>query len=118
MYSRAQAIADGVLIDVSRLAREAGFRFPVAMTQAVWESCVRVPAGCPGQDETGRLWDVLNVLRWSIAATPTRRGDGEIEFTVSVRQSAEAVIDQDLRALCHPGDDSEPVITILLPNED
>ena len=28
-YTRAQAIADGVLIDVSKLAREASFRYPV-----------------------------------------------------------------------------------------
>jgi hypothetical protein len=28
-YTRAQAIADGVLVDVSELAREAGFRFPL-----------------------------------------------------------------------------------------
>ena len=29
-YSRAQALADGVLIDVSDTAREAGFRWPVS----------------------------------------------------------------------------------------
>jgi len=34
-YSREQAIADGVLIDVSELAREAGFRILVAVTAAV-----------------------------------------------------------------------------------
>jgi hypothetical protein len=33
-YSRAQAIADGVLIDVSATAREAGIRCPVALTRA------------------------------------------------------------------------------------
>jgi len=30
-YTRAQAIEDGVLIDVSEMAREAGFRWPVAV---------------------------------------------------------------------------------------
>jgi hypothetical protein len=42
-YSRAEAIADGLLIDVSATAREAGIRYPVALTQAVWERCVAVP---------------------------------------------------------------------------
>jgi hypothetical protein len=33
-YSRRQAIADGVLIDVTPTAREAGIKFPVALTAA------------------------------------------------------------------------------------
>ena len=33
-YTRAEAIADGVLIDVSAVAREAGIRYPVALTAA------------------------------------------------------------------------------------
>jgi hypothetical protein len=44
-YSRADAIRDGVLIDVSEMAREAGGRLPVALTQAGWERCVAVPPG-------------------------------------------------------------------------
>ncbi len=58
-YTRADAIRDGVLIDVSAVAREAGIRYPVALTRAVWERCVAVPPGVLCQDETGRLWDVL-----------------------------------------------------------
>ena len=54
-YTRQQAIEDGVLIDVSNLAKEAGFRFPVAFTRAVWSYNVEVPEGVTGQDETGRL---------------------------------------------------------------
>ena len=59
-YSRAQAIEDGVLVDVSETAREAGIRFPLALTRAVWESCVEVPRNrkgqpVPCQDEPGRL---------------------------------------------------------------
>ena len=36
-YSRAQALEEGVLVDVSVLAREAGIKFPVAVTRAVWQ---------------------------------------------------------------------------------
>ena len=35
-YTRAQAIADGSLVDVSDTAREAGLRLPTALTRAVW----------------------------------------------------------------------------------
>ena len=36
-YTRAQAIADGILVDVSETAREAGFNIPVALTRTVWD---------------------------------------------------------------------------------
>jgi len=39
-YSRAQALEDGVLIDAGAMAREAGLRWPVALTAAVSEDCV------------------------------------------------------------------------------
>jgi len=42
-YTRAQAIEDGVLVDVTPTARECGFRLPVAVTQGVWCDCVAVP---------------------------------------------------------------------------
>ena len=35
-YTRAQALADGVLVDITLWAREAGFTIPVAVTAAVW----------------------------------------------------------------------------------
>jgi hypothetical protein len=58
-YTRADALRDGVLVDVSATAREAGLRHPVALTRAAWERCVTVPPGVLCQDEAGRLWDVL-----------------------------------------------------------
>ena len=58
-YTRAQAIEDGVLIDVSAVACEAGIAYPVALTSAAWGRCVAVPPGVECQDEAGRLWDVL-----------------------------------------------------------
>jgi hypothetical protein len=42
-YSRAEASADDVLVDVSTTARDEGIRFPVALTGAVWERRVTVP---------------------------------------------------------------------------
>ena len=81
-YSRADALRDGVLIDVSETAREAGIRWPVALTQAAWERCVTVPRGVACQDEAGRLWDVV----WMLACAIRRAGSGpEVRFGVHVR---------------------------------
>jgi hypothetical protein len=65
-YSRADALCDGVLIDASRAAREAGFHYPVALTAAAWAKCVAVSPGVVCQDDAGRLWDVLTMLRFAI----------------------------------------------------
>ena len=68
-YSRKQAIDDGVLVDVSEMAREAGFKFPTALTRAVWNEYVSVPDDVSCQDEKGRLWDILCMLRFRIRLT-------------------------------------------------
>ena len=67
IYTRAQAIEDGVLVNVSVAACEAGFKFPVAVTRTVWDGYI-VPDSRARyyQDEMGRLWDILNVLRFYV----------------------------------------------------
>jgi hypothetical protein len=116
-YTRAQAIEDGVLIDVSTVAREAGITYPVALTSAAWGRCVAVPPGVECQDEAGRLWDVLFLLRLAIG-----RSDGgpEVRFAVHVRNdNTERTPPQvRLKAICGPGDRGEPVITVTLPDKD
>lgn len=114
-YSRAQAIEDGVLVDVSTVAREAGIRFPVAMTRTVWAKYVEVPEGVKCQDESGRLWDIL----WMFRAR-ARRGGDRLLFRLHVRNDNREMIPPlvTLKAVCGPGDTPEPVITIMLPEED
>ena len=58
-YTRAQAVADGVQVDVTKTAQEAGIKFPMFLTRAVFDAYVAVPEGVTGQDEAGRLWDVI-----------------------------------------------------------
>lgn len=116
-YSRADAIADGVLVDVSVMAKEAGIKYPTAVTQAVFERYVRVPEGLADQDEAGRLWDLLWMLR--VAIQQAASNTDSLHFTLAVKQFESAgPVPTSLKALCHPGDEGEPVITILLPDED
>ncbi len=117
-YSRRQALEDGVLVDVSEMAREAGFRYPVAVTRAVWDGVVTPDAESRalGQSEAGRLWDVLTVLRVAI-----RRSKGlaqTLEFQVIVIQHGADRRIVTLKAVCGPADDGSPCITVMLPAED
>jgi hypothetical protein len=84
-YTRKQALADGVQVDVSKLAAEAGFRIPVFLTETVHREYVQVPEGITCQDETGRLWDILWMLRNAIGK---KRSDArQILFQLYVRNS-------------------------------
>jgi hypothetical protein len=97
-------------------AREAGIRWPVAQTAAVWAKCVAVPAGVVCQNEAGRLWDIVWMLRLAIG-----RGAGqEVRFGVHVRNDNRERTPPRVRlkAVCGPGDDGGPVVTVMLPDED
>ncbi len=115
-YTRAEAIADGVLIDVSGVAREVGIRYPVALTAAAWARCVAVPPGVPCQDEAGRLWDVV----WLLACAARRGGGPEVRFGVHVRNDNRERTPPlvRLKAGCGPGDQGGRVVTVMLPDED
>lgn len=113
-YSRAQAIDDGSLVDVSTTAKEAGITYPVAMARTVWTKYVEVPKGVQGQDEAGRLWDIL----WMFRIAARRESGAEILFSLLVRNNNKRPEPVDLKAICGPGDDAAPVITIMLPDED
>jgi hypothetical protein len=114
-YSRGEAIEDGVLVDVTQTAREAGFRIPVALTRAVWERYVAVPPKVIAQDEPGRLWDIL----WIASLTARRnRTASEFFFSVYVRNDNRQPRPRRLKCAVGPGDEGEAVVTILLPEED
>jgi hypothetical protein len=114
--TRAQAIADGVLVDVTATAKEAGIGYPVALTRTVWQRCVAVPPGVAGQDEAGRLRDLVWLLRCAICGTDATR---EVRFGVHVRNDNRKRTPPlvRLKAMCGPGDDGEPVVTVMLPDE-
>jgi hypothetical protein len=117
-YSRAQAIEDGTLVDVTETAREAGFRWPVAMTRAAWASYVEVPAGVRLQDEAGRLWDVVMMAHFGIKRS--RTGGTRLLFQLHVRNDNRNRTPplRTLVLVTGPGDEGEPVITICMPEED
>lgn len=115
-YSRAQAIEDGVLVDVTETAKEAGFKYPVVLTRAVWDAYVTVPPKVRLQDERGRLWDIVSMLRFGMRLKPD--SGPSLLFKVYVRNTNGAPKPVILKAICGPGDTPEPVITVMLTTED
>ncbi len=122
-YTRAQAIADGVLVEAGSLIKENVFNWPVALTSAAWDDCVAWSDDDSEkqvyQDQSGRLWDVLYMAACEIRNS---NGSGEQMLFQLYRvprdgkaMEAELVT---LKLIVGPGDQGEPVITIMLPNED
>lgn len=117
-YTRKQAIADGVQVDVSSTAKEAGIRFPVFITRTVFDAYVTVPPNVSGQDEAGRLWDVVWMLRFAIRKAA--QGQDRLPFALYVRNDNRAPRLVKLVAMCGPldMDDPQPAITVMMPDED
>ncbi|CAL8472418.1 DUF6573 family protein [Caballeronia sp. S22] len=122
VYTRAQAIADGVLVDVSQTAQEAGFRPPVALTASAWADCVAWndadSSRQTAQDEAGRLWDVIWMA--SLAARRARESQRVAFQVYRVPRGGRGIGPRPtkLHMCIGPGNDTAPVITILMPNED
>ncbi len=118
-YSRAQALDDGMLVDVSERARRVGILYPVALTHAVYETIKTTEFDEEmGQSFEGRLADLLLMFR-----TVAKQVSGDtllFSIRVQARRSDGKVItsSHQFKALCGPGDSFDPVITIMLPGED
>ncbi len=122
-YTRTQAIEEGVLVDVSTTGQQAGFCWSVAMTSAAWESCVAwtdedsLRQIC--QDVPGRRWDVLYMAAHAIQTTNDRVDRILYRFYRVPRdgrsKTAQLVT---LKLTVGPDDRGEPVVTIMLPDED
>ena len=109
-YTRAEALADGVLMDVSERAKRAGIRYPTACTAGVWSLIDCLPAS-----ETDTLAGIVRdirldqVLAAMLSAIRRARGTDRVEFSA---------LGAALWAQCGPGDTAAPCITIMREGED
>jgi hypothetical protein len=117
-YTRAQAVADGVQVEVTKTAQEAGIKFPMFLTRAVYDAYVTVPPDVTAQDEAGRLWDVVWMTRFAIMRSHGHTD--RLPVALYVRNDNRAAKLVKLIATCGPLDidDPSPAITVMLPDED
>ena len=113
VYTRAQAIEDGVLVDLTEWASSTrgfigGFTCPVAVTAAVWADIERKPRM---QDVRGRAHDLL-----FMASLAARRGSDRTLFTMLMQVGRTRK--QTYKLMAGPGDNAELVMTIMKPDED
>ncbi|MFK4298128.1 nitrogen fixation-related uncharacterized protein [Arthrobacter sp. GAS37] len=120
VYLRGEAIADGVLRDVTEQAGREGYTSPVAVTAAAWHEAIAwdVENG-QWQDESGRLVDVLVMAKRAIRTNRERVNRlGFIVCRVRNVTGAEEPEELSLVVSASSGDDGECVLTIMLDSED
>ncbi len=111
---RALELLRGVLVDVSEMAREAGFTFPVAVTRALWKDINAIPDAYDYEDVKGRLWDVLHL---AIIAIKQHTNDSlELRYNLVLHVGDTSIY--PVKLICGPGADFEPVITLSNPDKD
>jgi len=111
-YTRADAIAEGVLVDISAnfpITRRL-YKFPVAFTASVWTII----------ESTGNenlIGEVIAVLVASQRNQIKELDESTMLFQV-ILENAAPTERLTLKIMCHGGDEGEPVLTVMLPNED
>ena len=117
-YSRSQAVADGVQVDVTKTAQEAGIKFPMFLTRAVFDNYVAVPPDVSGQDEAGRLWDLIWMARFAILRSHGHTD--RLPVALYVRNDNHRAKLVKLIATCSALDidDPQPALTLMMTDED
>lgn len=116
-YTRSDAINDGVLVDLSSNFPEESrlYRYPVACTAAVWslvEQSVANRKFC--NSLAGVVWDILYMSQRGVIARP----DGQTAIFAVIITGTGRRRQHTLKAMCHAGDDMDPVVTVMLQHEE
>ncbi len=117
-YTRAQAIEDGILVDLGQDKMlevcQQHYKHPIACTAAVWGIMERAVANKRhGNSFAGVLHDMLWMSRTYKRVVDESTVIFRVKITGAGRQSV-----YDFKLVIAPGDNAEPVITIMLPDED
>ena len=116
-YSRAQAIEDGVLIDVTKQAKDIGIRIPAALTAGVWTEAIAAPIEtelASEISEESRVKELLEMAMMELETSPSKC----VRFVYHVMMTLDHSKRLEFRVVVGPGDDGREVLTVMLPQED
>ena len=79
--------AAGELIDVTRDAKAAGFRWPLAVSAELWQHVQTIPRGAPRSETVAARWQHVFLLAGTAAAQIIRENSSELQINVVLRTS-------------------------------
>ena len=114
-YTRADAIADGQLVEIDRsVLQEAGVCLPAVLSAPLLAALEpTLEDEKRGQSLQGRLWDMLMVFRAGAKNSEANR----LEFAL-VLATEEGFVQQQVVAVCGPDDEGNPCLTFMTPGCD
>lgn len=115
-YSRARALKNGELMDVTREAKEVGIDYPMAITSAVWRWISR--EADPGKEIAAmRFFILMNIAASNVRGLSLSSNDNERRFEVAWELPDGVLEVARFKVVCGSGDNSEMVVTILLDTD-
>ncbi|MBX9582453.1 MAG: hypothetical protein K2X87_19285 [Gemmataceae bacterium] len=115
-YTQKQATEDGWLIDVTEHAKAHRFRYPVAFTAPCYAELIAGYSRWQVRPEAERLHHVLDILAETARISPPPKD--RIRLCLGTRDAEGVAYIVEFLAVCGPGDDAEPVITVMLPEDE
>ena len=118
-----QAIEDGFLIDVTQMADDVGLEWPAAMTVAARAECAAWSHAGNHRDSSHyrsfRLWDVLSIAAAAVRSTGVAKPHLLIDLQ-RMPSDEHGTKNQKLalKLIFDPNDNGEPVVIIMLPEQD
>lgn len=117
VYTRAQAIADGVLVDLSAIVPDVcrqHYKHPVACTAAVWGI---IDASVRNRHHMNSVAGVVHDILWMSRVYKRQISPDTVITRVTITGAGRKKL-YDFKLIVGPGDRAEPVITLMLPEED
>jgi len=112
VYTRQQAITDGVLREISAtMVEEAGFKLSTAITERL-HGTIKTAEGHGLCSYDGALWDILQCMKWTARNNRGKETD-RVYFRVKIGMHV-----HDLYCVCGPDDTGMPCLTIMFRDED
>ena len=114
VYTRQQAIEDGIFVDVTEVAKEAGIKHPVAVTANLFHTHVNPDPMPQGQDLQVRLWDLLNMFAFCCKGMI-----GKLDGNMAVFPVSFSGTEVTIWAFIEPQSptDPSPAINLMLPED-
>lgn len=117
IYTRAQAIADGVLVDLSAILPDVcrqHYKYPIACTAAVWAI---IDAAVRSKHHMNSVAGIVHDILWMSRVYRRQLSPDTVITRVAITGAGRKKV-YGFKLVAGPGDDAGPVITIMLPGED
>jgi hypothetical protein len=118
VYSRAAALADGTLHNVTEQAAANGIILPTAVTDRIWQRIANIPETRDYETTEARLNDVLLMAYIAMRNAKANSFNGDTLYYNVIITTPNMGDAHRLKCHIGPGDNAEPVITIMDEWED